>query len=79
MDKLVSVMAGYKMAFNELVLERWRNLLADICCIRATRMEPAAIGGIDGARHFAWQDDSCSPVFDIGHWNGGNQCLGVWM
>ena len=73
MHKLVGVVASYEMALNELVLEGWRDLFANVSCIRAARMEPASLRRINGTRHFAWQDYSCGLVLDIRDWNSGNQ------
>jgi len=69
-DELVGVVAGYKMACDEFVLERGSNLLTNVGYVGTARMEPASTGGIDRTRDFAWQDNSCRLVLDIGHGNG---------
>ena len=53
--------------------------LTDLLAVLAAGMETAAGGNIDGGGNIAFQQDALLLVVNIGHRNGGQQCLGVGM
>ena len=53
-NELVGMMACNIMIIDELILEDWRYLLTDICCIGAAWMESTSLWGIYWTGYFAW-------------------------